>query len=105
MGFTDLLTAADVAVRGQLGGDVTYAPTVGAAVVVDGIFDAAYVKVDAGTPGISTSGPAVFLTLDDLPSNPVTDLTATVTIDGTTYTPHEVHPDGVGGVVLLLHLV
>jgi hypothetical protein len=101
--FTTLLAAADSAVRTGLGGAVTYTPTVGDAVEVDGVFDEVYVRVDAMTPGISSTGPAVFLTLADLPSSPVTDLTATVTIGGTTYLPHTTQPDGQGGVLLLLH--
>ncbi len=103
MGFAELLTVADVAVRGQLGGDVTYNPTSGDPVTVDGIFDAAYVLVDAGQPGISSSGPAVFLTVADLPSDPDTDTTATVTVASVEYTIREARPDGMGGIVLLLH--
>ncbi len=105
MSFADLLTAADVAVRNGLGGPVTYTPTVGSPEVVTGIFDEVYVKVDAGNPGISSSGPAVFLTLDDLPSDPREDTDATVTIAGVTYLPHEYQADGFGGIRLLLHEV
>ncbi len=104
MGFKALLAMGDQAVRGILGETVTYSPTAGDPVEVDGVFDAAYVKVDAGDPGMSSSGPAVFLSLADLPSDPETDLTATVTVDGTEYTIHETKPDGQGGTMLLLHL-
>lgn len=105
MRFAELLAAGDRAVRQQLGGPVTYTPSVGSPVPVTGIFDKAYVRVDAGEPGISSFGPAVFLTLADLPSDPSVDLTATVTIGGDTYLPHERQPDGLGGILLLLHLV
>lgn len=106
MGFADLLAAGDRAVRQALGdATIVYTPGVGDPETVTGIFDAAYVRVEAGPAGISSSGPAVFLTLDDLPSDPKTDTDATVTIGGVEYTPHEVHPDGLGGVFLLLHLV
>ena len=105
MGFTDLLATADRAVRKHLGGSITYAPGVGSPVTVDGVFDAAYVIAESGETGVSTFGPAVFLTLDDLPSNPDTDLSATVTVSGTTYSIRETKPDGQGGVLILLHVV
>ena len=101
MGFTDLLATADRAVRKHLGGSITYAPGVGSPVTVDGVFDAAYVIAESGETGVST----VFLTLDDLPSNPDTDLSATVTVSGTTYSIRETKPDGQGGVLILLHVV
>ncbi len=104
MGFKAILAVGDQVVRGILGESVTYSPTAGDPVEVDGVFDAAYEKVEAGEAGISSYGPAVFLSLADLPSNPGTDLTATVTVDGTEYTIHETKPDGQGGVALLLHL-
>ena len=105
MGFADLLAVADAAVRGTLGGSIIYTPTVGDAVTVDGIFDAVYAQIDAGTGSVVSVGPAVFLTLDDLPSAPETDTAATVTVAGVTYLPHTVKPDGLGGVYLLLHKV
>ena len=105
MGFTDLLAVGDQHVRRKLGGAITYTPGVGAPVEVDGVFDAAHVHVDLGEPGVSSQGPAVFLTLADLPSDPDLDGAATVTVAGVTYTPHTVKPDGTGAVVLLLHRV
>ncbi len=106
MGFADLVTAADRAVQAHLGGTVRYVPSIGAApgtgVNVPGVFSAAYVRADAGTPGISTSGPAAFLRLSDLPSDPAEDEGAEVIVNGTTYTIHEQQKDGLGGV--LLHL-
>lgn len=103
MDFAAKLVIADRTARDHLGGLVTYTPGAGAAVQVQGIFDALYQRVDAGQPGVSSSGPAVFLTLADLPSNPVTDTAATVTVDGTTYTQAEAMPDGQGGVLIRLH--
>lgn len=103
MAFSDLLVAADIAVREVLGGSVTYTPTVGAAVTVDGIFDAAYVLVDAGQPGMSSAGPAVFLTLTDLPSDPEVDTGALITVAAVEYSIHTVKADGLGGAYLLLH--
>ena len=106
MGFTDLMALADQVVNRVVGGPVTYTPGVGAAVEVEGVFDAAYRRLDLGQPGVSTTSPAVFLLLVDLPSDPRTDFAATVTVNGVAYSVHEVQPDGIaGGVVLLLHRV
>lgn len=106
MSFATLLATGDVAIRDVLGqDDVTYSPSVGASAEVAGVFDDAYVRTEAGQPGVVSSGPAVFLALDDLPSDPRTDLTATVTIDGTEYSIHEAKADGLGGVLLHLHKV
>lgn len=96
-----MLATGDVAIRDVLGETVTYSPSVGADVEVQGVFDAAYIRVDAGEPGLSSSGPAVFLTLSDLPEVPNT--AATITVDGTDYRPWEVKPDGLGGCLCLLH--
>lgn len=103
MDFLAHLAKADRAVQGVLGGAVTYTPGTGAAVEVRGVFDAAYVRVDAGQPGVSSCGPAVFLRLADLPSDPRTDEDATVTAEGVVYCAREVQPDGLGGVILHLH--
>lgn len=103
--FTDLLAVCDQRTRVALGESVTYAPSIGVAVAVRGVFDAAHVLVDAGTGAVMSVGPAVFLSLSDLPSNPETDTSATVTVAGVVYLPHTVKPDGLGGVVLLMHKV
>ena len=106
MGFADALALGDAALRGILGGSITYTPTVGEAVVVDGVFDAAFQVVDGvGSSAVMSVGPAVFLTLDDLPSDPETDTAATVTVASVAYLPHTVKKDGQGGVVLLMHKV
>lgn len=104
MGFTDLLANTDRVVRAALGdATIVYTPTVGDPVTVSGIFDATYQHVDAGQVGASGSGPAVFLRLSDLPSDPCDDLAATVTIAGTGYTIFEAKPDGQGAVLIRLH--
>ena len=97
------LATADRAVLQHLGGPVLYAPRGGDAVEVRGIFDRSYVRVDAGEPGISSRGPAVFLLLADLPSDPETD-EPTITVAGVSYRVTEAEPDGQGGVRLLLHV-
>jgi hypothetical protein len=104
VGFSELLANADRAVRDVLGQAVTYAPGSGDPVEATGVFDKVYVRVDLGQPGVSSSGPAVFLSLADLPVGAPTDRNAVLTIDGTDYTIHEIQPDGQGGAVFLLHL-
>ena len=105
MAFTDLMAVADSTIRQQLGGPVVYTPGVGVAVTVRGIFTAPHTQVDVGDQGggVSTVSPTVFLTLADLPSDPKADTAARVTIAGATYQAHDVHPDGMGGALLLLH--
>jgi hypothetical protein len=102
MGWATHLATADRAVMGILGGPVLYGPSAGEALEVRGIFDAVHVKVDAGTAGVSSAGPAVFLCLADLPTDPEDD-DPTITVAGTAYRVREVQRDGPGGVVLLLH--
>lgn len=106
MSFVDLLQTADVAVRGHLGGTVTYTPSVGAPVDVAGVFDAAHVEVDPGQISMASSvGPAVFVRLADLPSDVDSDTGARITNAGVAYTIHTVKPDGLGGAHLLLHRI
>jgi hypothetical protein len=103
MTFSDLLATADRVTLDILGDSVTYAPTTGAAVVVTGIFDSAYVRVDAGHAGVSSTGPAVFLLLADLPSDPAEDA-ATITVESVQYEIREVQKSQ-GAVLLFLHRV
>jgi hypothetical protein len=103
VGFAELLAAVDVTALDILGGGVTYTPTGGPAADVEGIFDAAYVRVEAGEAGMSSVGPALFCRSEDLPSDPDTDLTATVTVGGVVYRVREAQPDGLGGLRLYLH--
>jgi hypothetical protein len=104
MDFTAHLAQADSAVVARLGGPVRYTSSGFTAVDVTGIFDAAYVLVDAGQAGVSSFGPAVFLRLSDLPSDPSED-DPRIEIDGVQYQVREAKPDGLGGVLLLLHAV
>jgi hypothetical protein len=103
--FSSLLAMADRAALTAHGDPVTYSPGAGSPVSVCGIFDAAYQRVEAGEPGISSSGPGLFLRLADLPSDPGVDSAATVTVATVVYRAWEVKPDGLGGVLLLLHKV
>lgn len=103
MGFDALLASTDRAAMDHLGGVVGYTPGRGLSVSVQGIFDSAYVDVNLGQAGVSSTGPAVFLRLADLPSDPSDD-DPRITISGVEYEVREAKPDGIGGVVLLLHV-
>jgi hypothetical protein len=106
MDFTAHIARVDAKVTGgPTGGPVTYTPGVGTAVDVRGVFDALYEKVEAGNTGVSSSGPAVFLRLSELPSDPSDDVDARVTVAATEYKVREAQPDGMGGVHLLLQVV
>jgi hypothetical protein len=107
MSFGTLLQAADAAVLGHLPGDevIIYTPGVGVAVTVVGVYDAAYQKVEAGNGGVSDSAPAVFLRLEDLPSDPSDDADARVTVDGMVCRVREAKPDGRGMTLLFLQQV
>ncbi len=100
MSWAALLATADRAVAARLGQDVTYAPAVGASVVVTGIYDAAYLAADPGEPGVSTTSPAVFLILSDLPTDPDDD-EPTITVGDEVFEVVAVKKDSNGAGVLL----
>lgn len=105
MAFADLIERIDRAVLSHLGSvTVTYAPEVGDAVDVSGIFDANYRLSDEANAGVEQVMPAVWLRLEDLPVNPDDD-EPTLTIAGNTYRVRERRTDGTdgGSVHLLLH--
>ncbi len=102
MGFNALLAVSDGFVTETLGEEVTYTPESEDAVSVFGVFDEAYVLVEAGDSGVSSSGPAIFFRLSDLPTTP--DKSETITRNGVTYRARTIKPDGIGGVILLLHV-
>lgn len=104
--FGDLMAMVDRAVQVNLGGaSIVYRPSGGSPVPVIGVFDAQFVlaKGDAEA-GVETLGPAVFLRLEDLPTDPEDD-EPTLMINGVNYRVIERRPDGIGGVVLALRLV
>lgn len=103
MAFADIVAAADRAVKGSLGGiTVTYAPAVGDAADVVGVFDANYRLSEQGDAGVEQVVPAVWLTLSDLPSDPNAD-DPQITIAGDVYAVRERQTDSMGTVLLLLH--
>ena len=104
MAFDELVARMDRTALTVFGESVpvVYAPELGDAVSVSGIFDAQYVlaKGDAEA-GVETAGPAVFFRLEDLPVDPEED-EPTLTIRGVAYSVTERRPDGMGGIVLAL---
>jgi hypothetical protein len=100
--WPELIAAVNGALVDTLGEPTTYAPASGGPVTAKGIVDMAYVRVDVGTAGASSSAPAVFYRLADLPIDPDDD-NPEITINGRSYEVIEVQKDGQGGVLLLLH--
>ena len=105
MAWPTLLLAADRAALQHLGGSIRYTPSGGQPVDVRGIFDAAYVRVDAGQAGVTSCGPVVFVRTEDLPTDPEVDEGATITVEGVQYRIQEPEKDGQGGALLFLRRV
>ena len=99
--FDELVARIDRAILANLGSvPVTYQPAVGDPVEVTGMFDAQYVLADSSAEAsVETLGPAVFLLLEDLPTDPVDD-EPTLTIRGRNYRVRSRSPDGFGGILL-----
>ena len=105
MSFADFVAAADRAAQVHLGGvPVVYQPEDGDPVTVQGLFDEQYLLLGGGEAGVEQAGPAVFLLLEDLATDPEAE-DATLTINGRDYHVRERQPDGVGGIRLLLYRV
>lgn len=108
MGFFDTVERADRLCLAHLGAvPVTYAPSVGDPVVVQGLFDRPYDLIVEGVAeyGVEQRAPMVFLLLEDLPADPDTD-EPTLTIAGQNYEVVERKPDAErAGVTLVLHAV
>lgn len=104
--FDDLVAEMDRAVMAELGGEpVLYRPASGAAVTITGMFDAQYVLAQGDAEaGVGVAGPAVFLRLADLPTDPAID-EPILTIRGTDYHVNDPKPDGIGGILLTLRKV
>lgn len=104
--FAALVELIDRSVLDVLGGEaVVYQPADDDPVEVTGVFDARYVLAK-GDPeaGVETLGPAVFLRLDDLPTDPELDDPILI-IRALEYRVIERRTDGIGGIVLALRLV
>src|SRR5689334_19327848 len=102
MSFREAVGEMDAALVDAFGMLTAYTPQGGSPVEVSGIFERAYVPVDAGLAGVQSEGPAIFYRLQDLPVDPATDVPS-ISVDGNTYRVTEVHKDGDGGVRLILH--
>lgn len=105
MAWPDLVRQMDAALIGALGKpaqSITYLPELATVPVpVPGIFDDAYVLVAVGEAGVSSTAPAVFFRLEQLPVDPNGD-DPIITVDGVEYSAREVKKDGQGGVVIVL---
>ena len=105
MTFEALLEMGDARAHAALGDSCVYTSGSGEVVTVPCIFDAAYRVEDLQQPGVSSSQPAVFVRLSQLPGDPLNDEAARITRAAVTYRIHEVKPDGLGGALLLLNRV
>lgn len=105
MAFDAQLGALDDAVLGHLAGSETiaYRPGSGFQVELRAIFEEAFQILAADDLRVMSSGPAVFVRLEDLPSDPETDREARVLVNGTVHRIARVQADGQGGAVLILH--
>lgn len=103
MSFEALLQSADGKVAQKLGGPAVYRSGAGLEVPLTGPFDAAYVRSDPRSPGISANGPAIFARVEELPAGWEGDVDATISRDGKTFSIVEAKPDGIGGVQFILH--
>lgn len=104
MAFADLVAEMAAAQLDEFGELVTYTPAAGgpAAAQVTGIFDQGFVLVKGtAEAGVESIGPAIFLLLADLPTDPEDD-DPILTIRAADYRVIERIPDGMGGIVLVL---
>lgn len=107
MSFADNVALMDRTAQTLLRGSesIVYRPQFGVPAAVTGIFDAMYVRAQGdGEAGVEALGPAVFLTLADLPTDPMVD-DPILTIDGADYRVVERKPAEFGSIVLVLRLV
>lgn len=104
MSFGSDVASMDRSVIALLGDDesVVYVASSGASVTVRGVFHDEHALLMDGN--VETTGPAVFLRLPDLPSDPDSD-DPTLTIRGRSYVPHRRQRDSLGGILLYLHRV
>lgn len=102
-GFAAMVAQMDRDARANLGGEpLIYAPAVGNAVPVTGIFDESFVLDKGGAlAGVESVVPAVFLQLADLPVDPEND-DPILTIRGRHYRVTERRPADFGSIVLAL---
>lgn len=107
MAWTDFLEKTDEAALSILGSNVTYSSG-SSSTTVRGIFERQHSRsVDPDAAGVISGGvdggPAVFLRLSDLPTDPESDANASVIVGGVVYTVRKAIKDGHGGVLCLLN--
>lgn len=81
-----------------------YLSSAGGETALTGIFDAAYLMIDAGEPGVSGSSPVFTCRSDDLNSLPIgrADQDDRIVIGGIEYAISDIQPDGTGMTLLIL---
>lgn len=82
-----------------MGQSVTYTPTVGSPVTINGVFDNSYVDID----GVVSLKPTLRINLSDLASAPAKG--DSVSISSVSYRVLESRADGYGGSTLILQKV
>lgn len=101
MTWAALIAGVDARVVDTFRDDAIYTPAVGDPVPVRCVFDRAYLlAADVGGPGVSTTAPAAFVRLEDLPGDPPPY--GDLQVRGVDYRVTEPKPDGQGGVLLVL---
>jgi len=95
-----------VVLASALGDVMTYAPATGSPVTIPCTFDAVAVSISAGNTEITTQGPQAWCRLAALPEDPRNPSGAgpVITINALAYFLTDARVDGVGGVLLKLHL-
>ncbi len=84
------------------GVEATYTPNVGAAITVVGVFDDAYLAVQAGEIPVAGSQPQLVYETAKIATPPVYG--ERLTVNGQDYTIVGVHPDGTGTTTLILEV-
>lgn len=101
MAFSDLTDRALGAIKDAFGSSVTYTPTSGSPVTIDGVFNRRYYELVEGDVPVSTDQPNLLVRIADLAADPVEG--DEVTVSGQTYRVYRVEKDGEGAALLLLH--
>lgn len=102
--FNALINQIDDQILQHLAGGelIRFIPSEGDPVEVRGIFDQAYEMMTEGEAGLSSFAPAVFVRAEDLEIEPLVDEDQ-IEVDGVLFHIRDIHRDGKGGSLLLLH--
>lgn len=101
MAWSDWIAAVDGRVVETFRDEAIYTPAGGGPVTLSCVFDRSYqLAADVGGPGVSTTAPAAFFRLADLPGDPPPY--GDLQVRGVDYRVTEPKPDGHGGVLLVL---